>query len=147
MEAEYTPCLCCFSAALIKGINAIRQTSVVIMKAKTADLTDTSIPKSKTEIAITAVSRMQQTTERPAALRRLLFQYVTRYATEKKLGDQNDSCKDGDQRVVFACHFHHSFHLKSITADGANAIATHHVSVTRRATLVPIRHRRRRFRR
>lgn len=27
------------------------------------------------------VSRMQQTTERPAALRRLLFQYVTRYAT------------------------------------------------------------------
>lgn len=67
---------------------------------------------------------------------------------EKKLGDQNDSCKDGDQRVVFACHFHHSFHfLKSITADGANAIATHHVSVTGRATLVPIRHGRRRFRR
>ena len=65
----------------MEGIKAIRQTSVVIMKAKTADLTDTSIPKSKTEIAITAVSRMQQTTERPAALRRLLFQYVTRYAT------------------------------------------------------------------
>lgn len=66
---------------------------------------------------------------------------------EKKLGDQNDGCKDGDQRVIFARHFHHSFHLKSITADGANAIATHHVSVTRRATLVPTRYGRRRIRR